>query len=69
MDEEGRLDLGAVRSLRDLATHTSEIKEAMMGLLTVQDEFEVAATLVFDARYARWLGIPDEKTMRYLEKS
>jgi hypothetical protein len=64
-DQDGRYDLAIVRARRDLETHKDEIKDGTKVLLNVQDEFEVAATLVFDRHYQRWFGIPDDKTIRF----
>jgi hypothetical protein len=63
-DEEGRVWLNTVGSLRDLEAHRDELHEGERVLLYVPDEFEVEGTLVFDRI---WLAVPDLRTLRYYE--
>ena len=64
MDDHGRLLLNIARARRDLEAHAEAIEPGLRVLLDVQDEFEVAATLVFGGI---WLAVPDEKTIRFLQ--
>lgn len=61
-DEEGRVRLNTVGSLRDIKQHENILEEGMKVLLFMKDEFEVYGTLAFEEI---WLGIPDFSTMRY----
>jgi len=65
-DEEGRVCLNTVGSLRDIDAHRAELREGMTVLLYEPDEFEVEGSLVFDRI---WWGIPDLSTLRYLDPS
>jgi hypothetical protein len=62
-DEQGRLTLDTVGSMRDLDAQKNELKDGMIVIFYVPDEFEVEGSLVFDRI---WLGIPDLATLRYV---
>jgi hypothetical protein len=62
-DEHGRLTLDTVGSMRDLDAQRNELKDGMIVIFYVPDEFEVEGSLVFDKI---WLGIPDLATLRYV---
>ncbi len=61
-DEQGRIWLNTVGSLKDIKQHENVLEEGMKVLLYMTDEFEVCGTLVFEEI---WLGIPDFSTIRY----
>ena len=65
-DEQGRVCLNTVGSLRDIDAHRAELHEGERVLLYVPDDFEVEGTLEFDRI---WLASPDLSTLRYLEAS
>jgi len=65
-DEEGRVCLHTVGSLRDIDAHRGELREGLRVLLYVPDEFEVEGTLVFDRI---WLAVPDLTTLHHLDPS
>jgi hypothetical protein len=61
-DEQGRVQLNTVGSLRDIKQYENVLEEGMRVLLYMTDEFEVYGTLVFEGI---WMGIPDFSTIRY----
>jgi hypothetical protein len=61
-DEQGRVRLNTVGSLKDIKQHENVLEDGMRVLLYMKDEFEVYGTLVFEDI---WLGIPDFSTIRY----
>jgi hypothetical protein len=61
-DEQGRVRLSTVGSLKDIKQYENVLEEGMRVLLYMTDEFEVYGTLVFEDI---WLGIPDFSTIRY----
>ena len=61
MDEQGRLRLDIVGSLRDIHRYEGALREGMRVMLNVQDEFEIECTLVFDGI---WRGVPDMSTLK-----
>ena len=61
-DEQGRVVLKSVASLRDLEVHKDEIHVGMKVTLYMPD-VEVDGVLVFDRV---WLGIPDYSATRDL---
>lgn len=62
-DEQGRVVLNTVGSLKDIERYRDEMREGMEVILNVQDEFEVRATLTFDEV---WRAIPDMTSIRWL---
>lgn len=64
-DEDGRVWLDTVGSLRDIEAHAAELKEGMTVMLYMTNELEVEATLLQDR--GSWKGVPDWKTKRYLD--
>jgi hypothetical protein len=65
-DEEGRVCLNTVGSLRDIEAHRDELREGARVLLYVPGDFEVEGTLEFNRI---WLAVPDLSTLRYDESS
>jgi len=61
-DEQGRVVLNTIGSLRDLEAHKDEIHVGMKVTLYMPD-VEVDGVLVYDRV---WLGIPDYTTTRDL---
>jgi hypothetical protein len=59
-DEQGRIRLNTVGSLKDLATHKNELHEGAKVILYMPDDVEVEGVLVFDEI---WFGIPDYNTI------
>lgn len=62
--DQGRVALNTIGSLKDIDRHRNEIAEGLKVILRAEDEFEVEATLTFDGI---WYAIPDMSTIRYLE--
>jgi hypothetical protein len=54
-DEDGRVNLNTVGSLRDIEKHRAELRDGLSVVLTMTHELEVVGTLVFDGI---WKGIP-----------
>jgi hypothetical protein len=69
-DEQGRVQLNTVGSLRDIKQCENVLEEGMRVLLYMTDEFEVYGTLVFEGI---WMGIPDSvllgTTIRMMRQS
>ena len=61
-DEQGRVMLNTVGSLRDIEQHKNVITEGMKVVLYMPGDFEVSGTLVFEGI---WKGIPDWGTILY----
>ena len=61
-DEQGRVWLNTVGSLKDIKRYENVLEEGIQVLLYMMDEFEVYGTLVFEGV---WLGIPDFSTIRH----
>lgn len=61
-DEQERVTLDTVGSLKDIEQHRSELKEGLQVILYMTDEFEVQGTLTFDRV---WCGIPDWDTIHH----
>ena len=61
-DEQGRVRLSTVGSLKDIKQYEHMLEEGMRVILYTPDEFEVAGILVFEDI---WLGIPDFSTINY----
>ena len=59
-DEQGRVRLNTVGSLKDIKQYENVLEDGMRVLLYMKDEFEVSGTLVFEDI---WLGIPDFSTI------
>lgn len=66
-DEQGRVRLSTVGSLKDVAEHKSELREGLEVILYTPDEFEMLGTLVFDL--GMWKGIPHLETIRYYDEN
>lgn len=64
-DEEGRVWLDTVGSLRDIAECGDSLVEGLKVVLYVPGEFEVEATLMFDRA---WRAVPDLSTLRHLDE-
>jgi hypothetical protein len=62
-DEQGRVRLNTVGSLKDIEKHHDEIREGTKVILNAEDDFEVEARLTFDKV---WRAIPDMTTIKYL---
>jgi len=62
-DEQGRVRLSTVGSLKDIDRYKEILVDGMRVMLYTTDEFEVCGTLVFEEI---WLGIPDWNTIHYL---
>lgn len=62
-DEQGRVRLNTVGSLKDLDRHKHEVREGLRVVLYMSDEFEVSGTLVHEGGI--WCGIPAWETIRY----
>jgi hypothetical protein len=65
-DDQGRVWLDTVGSLRDIEIHRGSLSEGTRVVLYVPDDFEVEAVLTFDKA---WRGIPDLSTIRYFDAS
>ncbi len=63
-DEQGRVKLSTIGSLKDIEKHHDEIREGTTVTLNAEDDFEVEARLTFDKV---WRAIPDMTTVRYLK--
>lgn len=61
-DEQDRVRLSTVGSLKDIELHRSQLKEGLKVILYMTNEFEVRGTLTFDRI---WRGIPDWTTIRH----
>jgi len=61
-DEQDRVLLDTVGSLRDIQQHLDVMAEGMKVVFYMSGEFEVHGTLVFEGI---WKGIPDWNTIRY----
>ena len=61
-DEQSRVRLSTVGSLKDIERHRGSLKEGLEVILYMTDEFEVRGTLTFDQI---WLGIPDWDTIHH----
>jgi len=61
-DEQGRVQLDTVGSLKDIKQYENVLEEGMRVLLYMMDEFEVYGILVFEGI---WMGIPDFSTIKY----
>lgn len=64
-DEDGRVRLNTVGSLRDIETHGDLLIAGAEVLLYMPDEFEVTGTLDFNEGI--WKAVPDWATIRYLD--
>lgn len=64
-DEDGRVWLNCVGSLRDIEPHKEDLKDGLRVLLYMTGEFEVEANLIFDGI---WNGFPDWTTIRYYDE-
>ena len=62
-DEQGRVRLNTVGSLKDIEKHHDEIRDGTKVILNAEDDFEVEARLTFDKV---WRAIPDMTTIKYL---
>jgi hypothetical protein len=61
-DQQGRVLLNTIGSLKDIEQHKDEIAEGMEVVFYMTGEFEVCGTLVYEEI---WMGIPDWNTIRY----
>jgi hypothetical protein len=61
-DDQGRVMLNTVGSLRDLERHKKVLAAGMQAIFYAPGEFEVHGTLVFEGI---WIGIPDWSTILY----
>ena len=64
-DEEGRVRLNTVASLRDIESHRDLMTPGAEVLLYMTSEFEVHGTITWDGGI--WRGVPDWSTIRYVE--
>lgn len=62
IDEQDRVTLNTVGSLKDIERHRSQLKEGLKAIFYMTNEFEVRGTLTFDRI---WRGIPDWTTIRH----
>jgi len=60
-DEQGRVFLNTVGSLRDIERQSDLVSVGEKVILYVPDDFEVVGELEFDRV---WLAVPDWKTMK-----
>jgi hypothetical protein len=65
-DEQGRVLLNTVGSLRDIEAQKNELIAGLKVMLYVTDDFEVEGTLVFEQV---WRAVPDLSTIRYYDES
>jgi hypothetical protein len=63
-DEQGRVRLDTVGSLRDIEMHRNVLIDGMRVILYTPDEFEVEGILIYDEM---WRGVADYTTIRYLD--
>lgn len=61
-DEQDRVTLNTVGSLKDIELHRPQLKEGLEVILYMTDEFEVRGTLTFDQI---WRGIPNWDTIHH----
>ena len=61
-DEQGRVMLNTLGSLKDLESYKDMIASGMKVTFYVPEDFEVQGTLLFEGI---WVGIPDWSTIRY----
>lgn len=61
-DEQGRVMLNTVGSLRDLEKHKAVIREGAHVVFYAPGEFEVSGTIMFEEI---WKGVPDWSTILY----
>ncbi len=61
-DEQGRVMLNTVGSLRDLEKYKAALREGAPVVLYVPGEFEVSGTITFEDI---WKGVPDWSTILY----
>ncbi len=61
-DEQGRVMLNTIGSLRDLEEHKTALQDGARVVLYMPGEFEVSGTIVLEDI---WKGIPDWSTILY----
>jgi hypothetical protein len=66
-DQAGRYDLGLPGSLEDIAAMDPGPKEGMRVIIYMSEELEMEAFLEFDVQHDRWMAIPIEGTLKYLD--